>query len=175
MASGRPVWTTFVTNIDYDAKGQRRQIDYGNGVSTTYEYDPLTFRLVHLLTVRDKAAFPADCPQPPPAGWPGCQVQNLRYTYDPKGNVTYVRDDAQQTIFFRNKRVEPSGDYTYDAVYRLTAATGREHLGQVGGSPIPSSPTDAPRVGIDWSANDGNVMGTHREQYLYDPSGTFCS
>ena len=36
--------TPFVTNIDYNAKGQRELIDYGNGVRTTYEYDPLTFR-----------------------------------------------------------------------------------------------------------------------------------
>src|SRR6266702_967554 len=73
------------------------------------------------------------CAPPPPAGWPGCQVQNLHYTYDPVGNITHIRDDAQQTIYFRNKRVEPSADYTYDAVYRLIEATGREHLGQNGG------------------------------------------
>src|SRR5207244_8131281 len=52
-----------VTNIDYDAKGQRTQIDYGNGVRTTYEYDPLTFRQVQLLTRRKAVAFPGDCPQ----------------------------------------------------------------------------------------------------------------
>ena len=54
--------TAFVTDIDYDAKGQRTLIDYGNGVTTTYDYDPLTFRLVHLLTRRDAIAFPDDCP-----------------------------------------------------------------------------------------------------------------
>ena len=49
---GQPVWTPFVTNIDYDAKGQRTKIVYGSGataghkgVTTTYSYDPLTFRL----------------------------------------------------------------------------------------------------------------------------------
>ena len=65
-------------------------------------------------------------------------MQNLHYTYDPAGNITHIRDDAQQTIYFRNKRVEPSADYTYDAIYRLIEATGREHLGQVGGAPIPA-------------------------------------
>ena len=74
-------------------------IDYGNGAQTTYDYDPLTFRLVHLLTRRNPVAFPGDCPQPPPDGWPGCQVQNLHYTYDPIGNITHIRDDAQQTIY----------------------------------------------------------------------------
>ncbi|WP_337287739.1 SpvB/TcaC N-terminal domain-containing protein [Candidatus Methylomirabilis sp.] len=161
-----------VTNIDYDAKGQRLRIDYANGASTFYEYDPLTFRLVNLHTKRDAAGYPGDCPQPPPEGWSGCQVQNLFYTYDPAGNITHIRDDAQQAIFFKNKRVEPNAEYTYDALYRLIEATGREHLGQAG-SPIPHSHDDAPRVGIDWSANDGNAMGTYIERYVYDAVGNF--
>ena len=173
MSGGQPVWTPFVANIDYDAKAQRQRIDYGNGVSTFYEYDPLTFRLVHMLTRRNVATFPNDCPQPPPVGWPGCQVQNLHYTFDPVGNITHIRDDAQQTVYFRNKRVEPSAEYTYDAIYRLIEATGREHLGQIGGSPIPHSHNDAPRVGIDWAANDGNAMGRYIEKYVYDAVGNF--
>jgi RHS repeat-associated protein len=171
--NGELVWTPFVTNIDYDAKGQRERIDYGNGVRTTYKYDPLTYRLTQLLTRRDPANFPNDCPQPAPAGWPGCQLQNLHYTYDPVGNITRIRDDAQQTIFFRNKRVEPTADYTYDAIYRLIEATGREHLGQINGAPIPHSPNDAPRSGRLWSENDGQAMGTYVENYLYDPVGNF--
>jgi RHS repeat-associated protein len=162
-----------VTNIDYDAKGQRTRIEYGNGVRTTYTYDPLTFRLVGLLTQRDAVAFPGDCPQPPPAGWPGCSIQNLSYSYDPLGNVTSIHDAAQQSIFFRNKRVEPSNAYLYDSLYRLIEASGREHLGQVGGTPIPHSYNDSPRVGIDWSNNDGHAMGTYLERYFYDPAGNF--
>jgi RHS repeat-associated protein len=170
---GAAAATPFVTNIDYDAKGQRQRIDYGNGASTFYDYDPLTFRLVHLLTRRNAAAYPDDCPQPPPAGWPGCEVQNLHYTYDPVGNITHIRDGAQQTIYFRNKRVEPCAEYTYDAIYRLIEARGREHLGQIGGAPIPHSHDDAPRTGIDWSANDGHAMGRYVEQYIYDAVGNF--
>src|SRR4029077_19578745 len=121
---------------------------YGNAVTRSYRYDPKTLRLTSLLTRRDAASFPGDCPQSPPAGWAGCQVQNLSYTYDPAGNITHIQDDAQQTVYFRNKRVEPSVDYTYDAIYRLIEATGREHLGQVGGAPMPYSYDDAPRVGL---------------------------
>src|SRR3712207_8835672 len=40
--------TAFVANIDYDAKGQRTRIEYGNGVRTSYDYDPLTLRLARL-------------------------------------------------------------------------------------------------------------------------------
>jgi RHS repeat-associated protein len=166
-----------VTDIDYDAKGQRTLIEYGNGVRTTYEYDPLTCRLVHLLTRRDAIAFPDDCPEPPPADWPGCQVQNLHYAYDPVGNITYIRDDAQQTIYFRNKRVEPSAKYTYDAIYRLIEATGREHLGQTGGQA--NAPT-APDAFNGFHTRlehpgDGKAMGMYFERYLYDAVGNILA
>lgn len=180
-----------VNHIEYNAKGQRRRIDYGNGATTIYEYDPLTFRLVLIftlrnddrsisndanrLTLRDTDRFKGDCPKPTPAGWPGCHVQNLRYFYDPVGNITHVQDDAQQSIFFRNRRIEPSTEYVYDAIYRLIKAEGREHLGQVGGASGPHSYNDAYRVGIEWSANDGNAMGTYIERYMYDAVGNFIS
>lgn len=160
-----------VTDIDYDAKGQCQRIDYDNGVSTFYDYEPLTFRLVHLLTRRNATDFAGDCPQPYPVGWPGCQVQNLHYTYDPAGNITHIRDEAQQIIYFKNKRVEPSADYTYDAIYRLIEATGREHLGQ-GNKPIPHSHDDAPHIRLP-HPGDGNAMGTYIERYLYDAVGNF--
>jgi RHS repeat-associated protein len=145
-----------ITNIDYDAKGQRRLIEYGNSVATTYSYDPLTFRLVNLLTRRA-----------------GIDLQNLNYTYDPVGNITHLRDDAQQSIFFSNKLVEPRADYTYDALYRLIEATGREHLGQLGAAPSPASYNDTPRVGTSFAASDGNAMARYLERYVYDVVGNF--
>jgi RHS repeat-associated protein len=147
-----------VADIDYDAKGQRTLIDYGNGARTTYEYDPLTFRLIHLQTRRGSEP-----------------LQDLSYTYDPVGNITHIRDDAQQTIYFRNKRVEPNAEYTYDALYRLIEATGREHLGQNNGAynpPTPHSHNDAPRVGL-LHRGDGSAMGTYLERYIYDAVGNF--
>jgi len=159
-----------VTDIDYDAKGQRTHIDYGtqdgSGITTTYEYDPATFRLIHLKTRRNAANFDGD-------DRPG-EVQSLYYTYDPVGNITHIRDDAQQTVYFANQRVEPTADYTYDAIYRLIEATGREHLGQAGGSPIPHSYNDAPRVGL-LHPGDGSAMGRYLERYIYDTVGNFLS
>jgi len=173
-ANGQPVWTPFVTDIDYDAKGQRAQIVYGSGasadhqgVTTTYSYDRLTSRLTRLTTTRNAIAFPDDCPRPPSTGWLGCQLQDLWYTYDPAGNITHIADGAQQAIFFRNRRVEPSSEYTYDAVYRLIEATGREHLGQLGDSPIPHSHNDSARISLP-HPGDGNAMGTYTESYEYD-------
>lgn len=171
-----------VTDIDYDAKGQRMRIDYKNGASTFYSYDPLTFRLTQLLTKRKAVDFPGDDPQPPISDWPGKQMQNQHYTYDPAGNITHIRDDAQQTIYFKNRRVEPSNDYIYDAVYRLIQAHGREHLGQVGGAPISHSHHNGGRVGLvsadaagRFASNDGNAMARYCETYFYDSVGNFLA
>jgi len=147
-------WTAFVTDVDYDSKGQRRLVAYGNGAVTAHDYDPLTFRLARTTT-----RLRSDV------------IQDLHYTYDPIGNLSHIADRAQQTIFFRNRQVDPSADYTYDAGYKLVEATGREHLGQVGGAPIPYAPGDGGRAGIDWSANDGNAMARYTERYLYDAIG----
>jgi RHS repeat-associated protein len=103
-------------------------------------------------------------------------LQNLHYTYDPAGNITHIRDDAHQTIYFRNQRVEPSNDYVYDALYRLIQADGREHLGQAaGGQRLP--PTAADGLGgfhtrLD-HPGDGNAVGTYTERYVYDAVGNF--
>jgi RHS repeat-associated protein len=155
-----------VKNIDYDAKGQRTLIQYGNGVRTRYRYDLETFRLINLHTTRG-SAYPDDCPDPPN---PPCGVQNLYYTYDPAGNITRIRDDAQQTVYFNGAVVKPHSDYRYDAIYRLIEATGREHLGQAGGSPTVHSYNDAPRVGVP-HPGDGNAMGRYVERYVYDAVG----
>ena len=159
-----------VASLSYDAKGQRELIEYSNGVKTTYQYDPQTQRLTRLLTRRNPVAFPADCPQPPPEGWPGCQVQHLHYTYDPAGNITAIRDDAQQAIFFSNQRVEPSTAYTYDATYRLISATGREHVGQHAAPQ--TTHNDAPRMNLPLPT-DGQAMRRYTEQYRYDAVGNF--
>ena len=82
--------TPFVTNINYNAKGQRELIAYGNGAQTAYEYDPLTFRLTRLATTR---------PANPDAVVSqlfktATLIQDLRYTYDPTGNITRIEDAA---------------------------------------------------------------------------------
>ncbi|SAL52365.1 FG-GAP/YD repeat-containing protein [Caballeronia cordobensis] len=191
-----------VVNIDYNAKGQRTLIDYktrdATVIRTTYAYDRETFRLTHLYTRRgvDPAtaqgvAFTDDCdnPNPPPpatiaapqtpVAGKRCGLQNLHYTYDPVGNITHIRDDAQQTIYFANQIVEPSNDYVYDALYRLIQAEGREHLGQAG-APMLHSYNDAGRVGIlssnppgRFAPNDRNAMGRYTERYVYDAVGNF--
>ena len=157
-----------VTAVGYNARGQRVSISYGNGTGSAYTYDPQTFRLAQLTTTR-------------PGSFPAAQqtVQNLAYYFDPAGNITSIADDAdtQDVIFFRNQRVEPSAGYTYDPLYRLIAATGREHLGQAGGALSPPAQVtndDSFRMGLP-QPGDGNAMGTYTETYSYDPLGNILA
>jgi RHS repeat-associated protein len=157
-----------VESATYNARGERLDVVLGNGTVTRRRYDPLTWRIRRLTTTR-------------PAGFAADEriVQDLYYQQDPVGNVTRIRDEADihNVVFFRNRRVEPSADYTYDAAYRLVRATGREHLGQTGGAlgaATQPGPRDAPRVGL-LHPGDGLAMGTYVEQYDYDTSGNLLS
>jgi RHS repeat-associated protein len=147
-------WTTFVTDIDYNAKGQRDLIEYGNGVQTTYDYDPLTFQLINLKTTRDSDG----------------DLQNLSYIFDPAGNITHTKDAAQQTIFFANTQITPDAEYTYDAIYQLIEASGREHIGQIGQvdhNDPPIHPLPHP--------NNVEAMRQYTESYEYDAVGNILS
>ncbi|HEU4425053.1 MAG TPA: SpvB/TcaC N-terminal domain-containing protein [Pilimelia sp.] len=147
-------WAPYVTGIAYTAKGQRERISYGNGTVSEYEYDRLTQRLASTRTVRA-----------------GELLQDLAYSYDAVGNVVRVADSAQQTVFFRNTVVEPSADYTYDATYQLVAASGREHLGQLG-DPVPPGPFD---IGAADQPGDGLAVGRYTEAYGYDAAGNILA
>lgn len=151
---GSAVSTPFVTNIDYNAKGQREEIVYGNGTRTQYHYDPFTFRVARIRTTRFAGLNP---------------IQDLSYIYDPVGNVVEMSDAAQQQVFFDNAVVSASGLYEYDALYRLTRAEGREHAGQLA---TPQQPADAdiPRMNLP-HPNDSQAMRRYVESYEYDPVG----
>jgi uncharacterized protein RhaS with RHS repeats len=48
-------------------------------------------------------------------------LQDLRYGYDPVGNVLRVRNDAEETRFWRNQKVVPENTYanTTDQLQRI--------------------------------------------------------
>lgn len=155
----------YVTNINYDAKGQRVSIAYGNGAVTNYSYDPLSYRLTGLVTSRGD----------------GATLQDLGYHYDPVGNLTSVIDAAQPDVFFRGTVATASAGYTYDPLYRLVTATGREHPGQVTANPDASTGlrpqydhNDAPRLGLP-HPNDGNAVQPYTERYTYDEVGNITT
>jgi RHS repeat-associated protein len=153
---GSATSTPYVSGITYNAKGQRQTIAYGNGSSSSYEYDPSTFRIVHLQTTRSG----------------GSVLQDLRYAYDPSGHITHITDGAQQTIYFNNQVADPSGDYTYDAIYRLILATGRELLGLA--AQPQTTWDDSARMGQALPA-DASALRPYSEQYGYDAVGNLSS
>ncbi|TVL99779.1 MAG: hypothetical protein CV087_16715 [Candidatus Brocadia sp. WS118] len=149
--------TTIVENITYNAKGQREEIRYGNGVTTTYEYENETFRLERLITTRHSD---------------NKILQNISYTYDPVGYITRIRDDSYERVCNNNQIVEAKCDYTYDSLYRLIGASGREHPALAGNEYksngfkqsqyLPCPPAHA---------NDLQQLQNYRRQYTYDDSG----
>jgi RHS repeat-associated protein len=110
-----PSASTYIKTISYNEKGQRSKIIYGNDVISKFEYDTETFRLISLNSVHSSS------------GVTDKTLQDLHYTYDPVGNITFIRDDAYDPEFFNNQIIEPISSYTYDALYRLTEAIGREN------------------------------------------------
>jgi len=158
--------STVVDGITYDAKGQRTAIRHGNGTRTRFTHDPQTFRLVQLRTTRPNydPAFPSSVAQFRNAN----VVQNLFYTYDAIGNVTEIYDDAFRPAFFANQVIEAAARYTYDSLYRLIAATGRE---QVGLGPPVQFESAASATPFPIAQGNPADQRNYQERYRYDAAG----
>lgn len=98
-----------VSAIQYNAHGQTVRETAGNGVITLLEYAAEDSRLSRLQAKRGNDA-----------------LQDLRYAYDPVGNVLSIEDAALPVRYFANQRVEPVNRYVYDSLYQLVKATGWE-------------------------------------------------
>lgn len=141
----------YVQKIEYNAKGQRQLIEYGNGLITSYVYEPDTYRLKQLRSESGNA-----------------EQQNLSYTYDPAGNITEIHDAAQSTVYFDNVAVEPHSQYEYDALYRLISASGREHA-------VQATCPDPTQGFVALPAGNHNELQRYQQRYEYDVVGNFES
>jgi RHS repeat-associated protein len=152
---GAPV--PFLKEQHYNAKGQRQRARLGNDVTTQYFYNADTFRIERLLSFRagDDPATNS--------------LQDLRYTYDPVGNIVQIADDAQQTHFFNNAVVKPEYLFEYDAVGQLIKATGREHAA-TGNNSLRDHRDLAPVAQLP-HPNDASAVRTYTEEYEYDLLG----
>ncbi len=103
--------TEYIKRITYNARGQREMIHYGNDVRTRHYYDAHTFRLIRLESKTQG----------------GDPLQDLRYTYDAMGNITHLEDHCVPVVFFNNQKVTGLSEFTYDPLYQLVRATGREN------------------------------------------------
>lgn len=144
----------FVKNINYDEKGQRQHITYGNDVKTKYAYDPKTFRLIQLTTIA-------------PGGTD--LLQDLHYTYDPVGNISEIEDACIPTRFFNGQKISGKSEYRYDALYRLIRAAGREHAAQVNHGATDNW-NDLPFL-KQYSPGDDMVWRNYAQHYQYDAVG----
>jgi len=143
----------YVSNIDYNEKGRRQRIVFGNGVATTYRYDAETFRLLRLTSVNKT----------------GDPLQDLVYTYDPAGNATHLEDRAIPTVWFDNQVVTGLSTYRHTPTYRLAEATGREHAGQVDFGSTDNWADSA--FFARCAAGDPLVWRNYEQTYAYDAVG----
>jgi RHS repeat-associated protein len=186
---------TFVERIAYDAKGQRILVAYGNGVMTRYRYDERTLRLSRMRSERYAVA------QGPPLTYArdpngGPALQELAYAYDLAGNVREIQDCAPGSGVLNDPCAFAISDpqlaslvgvgealvrrFTYDPLYRLTQATGRECVGAGvtgpwtnAGDPCGFVP-DAVTGGLD-QANAPQSTRCYTETYDYDPADNLVS
>jgi RHS repeat-associated protein len=177
---------TYVSRIAYNAKGQRVLVAYGNGYLTRYAYDPRTLRLVRLRTERFKLA--AGAAGDPPSYEPlGGVLQDFGYVYDLTGNILTMRDRAPSSGVQGAQLGDDALDrvFEYDALSRLTCATGRESKSQAAWPLTQANPFAA---ALDRSSSaDGTTFGSpgnttkphlapqqtgeYKEAYTYDPAG----
>jgi RHS repeat-associated protein len=158
----------YVERIAYNARGQRTLIALGNGIVTRYAYDPQTFRLARLRS--EAFSQPVSTTYQPT----GKLLQDFAYEYDLVGNILAIHDRVP------GSGVAPQPDemdrvFGYDAIYRLTAATGRECKDLNRPQPWNENPP--------WCGFNGGNHGTpnphnapdltrrYRETYSYDKVG----
>ncbi|MEJ5060917.1 MULTISPECIES: RHS repeat domain-containing protein [unclassified Pseudomonas] len=145
-SSGEP--RLLVSEIVYDAFGRIVSERSGNGVTTTVLYAPEDGRLMQLLSCN------------------GSPLQNLRYSYDPVGNICSIEDKAEGTRYFNSQRIDPINHYFYDSLYQLVRATGREV----------SQPSYGPAL-PPWQTIplDPNRLRNYTQTFNYDAAGNLLT
>jgi RHS repeat-associated protein len=149
--------TTYVKHIAYNAKGQRTLIAFGNGVMTRYAHDPVTFRLTRLRS--ERYTMPNGLSYHPT----GQALQDFGYVYDLAGNILKITDRTPGSGIQNTLSGTDALDrvFSYDPLYRLLAATGRECDTSLAAKPW----ADAPKC------QDVTLTRAYKEAYAYDAVG----
>ncbi len=92
--------TKIIDAIERNAAGKITKITYGNGVSSTYTYEPNWNNLLKNVTTSSTNAG---------------NFQNLNYTYDKVGNIKTLNDTS-------SAQNAANKSFTYDGLYRLLSA-----------------------------------------------------
>ncbi|MCG9684449.1 hypothetical protein L1D31_18090 [Vibrio sp. Isolate23] len=143
---------TIVSGMEYGAHGQKLREVAGNGVVSEYSYDDKTLHLSQVKTTRPAKASRT------------ILLQDLRYRYDPVGNILKIQDKSVAPRFYKNQQVSAENHYEYDALYQLTKAKGREN--DSNNQQSASLPT--PKIPIP---SDSSQYTNYTRSYRYDRSG----
>lgn len=132
--------------IRYDAMGRVVSETAGNGVVTERDFCQRDGRLQRqLVRLPGQAA-----------------LQDLRYQYDPAGNILVIDDLSQPTTFHRNQRVAAQQVMVYDTLYQLIEARGVE-VDQPSHGPGLPPPLDLPL--------DPTRLVNYVQRFDYDAAG----
>lgn len=135
-----------VDELVYNAAGQVTSERAGNGVVTRATYADDDGSLRRLQASR--------------GGAQGGILQDLTYTYDRVGNVTHVVDGAQPTTWASNAMIQASSTFTYDTLYQLVKASGRENARHPGGASTPAA--------VLFDTTDTQQWRNYTRHYQYD-------
>ncbi|WP_095158504.1 RHS repeat-associated core domain-containing protein [Pseudomonas sp. Irchel 3E13] len=131
----------------YNASGQIEIEQAGNDAITTACYSPVDGLLCSLKT----------------QGAGGKTLQDLHYQFDPAGNIQRIEDLAQPVQWFARQRIQAVSLYTYDTLYQLTSATGRESASQTVGPGLPELEL--------FGTVDDSRWRNYSQTYTYDCAG----
>ena len=129
---------------DYNAAGQLLTQIAGNNVTSIASYQAANGRLERLTATTSTHQ----------------RLQEMSYEYDPSGNILRLVDHTQPDSYFDNQRVAAENTYTYDSLYQLTSAKGRETAG-AGQNP------GLPELNIPSPIDPGRLLN-YSEYYEYD-------
>ena len=151
-AAGQPFasWlddVALLKSTTYNAFGHVESELAGNDVTTTAYYSARGGLLSNLKAKR----------------LDGKTLQDLHYQYDPVGNITRIEDLAQPVQWFAGQRIQAVSTYTYDTLYQLISASGRENASQTIGPGLPGLEIFGPVDDSRWR--------TYSQTYRYDSGG----
>ncbi|KAF2837324.1 SpvB-domain-containing protein [Patellaria atrata CBS 101060] len=148
--------TELISAMTYTADSKPLMLKYGNGVTVSYTYDEKTRQILRKNTKLST----------------GKSIQDIHYTRDCLQRVILKKDSAQDTIYFRNAKVDPKWTYTYDSLGQLVQATGREQMdvSNGGGHKLRPHSTKS-SFSIDNLPGNGEQLCEYVENYYYDGAG----
>jgi RHS repeat-associated protein len=161
--------TPGTTSITYNAKGKQTKEISSNGVVTTHSYDEKNFRLTNIKSTR-KEATGANIS----ASGVITTLQDLTYHHDPVGNVCSVTNNAIPITYFNNQQVDANADYTFNSLYKLIKATGREQAGMWSNIQSDLNKQYIPNQ-FAGQKNNGAALQNYTQTYSYDAGGNLLT